>query len=85
MEVGVRDLKNNLSRYLTRVGAGDEVVVTDRGRPVARIIPIATERTIDRLIAEGLVTPGATAKQSAPTARIRPTEPVSPLVIDQRH
>ena len=85
MEVGVRDLKNNLSRYLTRVGAGDEVIVTDRGRPVARIIPIGTERTLDRLIAEGLVTPGATAKQSAPTPRIKPTEPVSPLVIDQRH
>ncbi|MCJ7672194.1 MAG: type II toxin-antitoxin system prevent-host-death family antitoxin, partial [Acidimicrobiia bacterium] len=33
VEVGVRDLKNNLSRYLDRVKEGEEVIVTDRGRP----------------------------------------------------
>ena len=36
-EVGIRDLKNNLSRYVDRVRAGDEVIVTDHGRPVARL------------------------------------------------
>jgi prevent-host-death family protein len=37
LEVGVRDLKNNLSRHLGRVQAGEEVIVTDRGRPVVRL------------------------------------------------
>jgi prevent-host-death family protein len=83
MEVGIRELKNNLSRYLTQVGEGNEVVVTDHGRPVARITPIGAERTIDRLIAEGLVTPGA-PKQPAPRTHIRAKEPVSPLVAAQR-
>jgi prevent-host-death family protein len=46
-EVGVRQLKNELSAFLARVKDGEEVVVTDRRRPVARLIPI--DRSSDRL------------------------------------
>ena len=35
---GIREVKNNLSKYLTQVKAGEEVVITDRGLPVARIV-----------------------------------------------
>jgi prevent-host-death family protein len=38
--VGIRDLKQNASQVVARVRAGDSLVVTDRGVPVARIIPI---------------------------------------------
>ena len=48
MEVGVRDLRNHLSRYLDRVRDGEEIVITDRGRAIARVLPVATERAIDR-------------------------------------
>ena len=37
--MGVADLKAKLSEYLARVRAGEEVVVTDRGHPIARIVP----------------------------------------------
>lgn len=37
--VGVRELRQNLSRYLERVKAGEALVVTERGRQVARLIP----------------------------------------------
>lgn len=37
---GVADLKARLSEYLSRVRAGEEVVVTDRGVPVARLVPV---------------------------------------------
>jgi prevent-host-death family protein len=37
--VGVRELRQNLSRYLERVKAGEGLVVTERGRVVARLIP----------------------------------------------
>ena len=36
----VSELKALLSKYLSKVKAGEEVVVTDRGRPIAKIIPI---------------------------------------------
>ena len=44
-KVGVRELRNNLSKYLERVRGGEEVIVTDRGRPVARVL-----RVSDRLL-----------------------------------
>lgn len=37
--VGVREIRQNLSRYLDRVKAGEELVITERGREVARLVP----------------------------------------------
>ncbi|HEY3671618.1 MAG TPA: type II toxin-antitoxin system prevent-host-death family antitoxin [Acidimicrobiia bacterium] len=83
MEVGIRELKNHLSRYLDRVRDGEEVVVTDRGRAIARVVPLGDERVLDRLVAEGLVTPARREKRRA--AKPLATEgPVSDLVVDQR-
>lgn len=38
--IGVRELRQNASRYLERVQRGETLEVTDRGRPVARLVPI---------------------------------------------
>lgn len=56
MVVGVAQLKARLSEYLARVRAGEEVVVTDRGRPVAKLVPAAgaDERLLE-LERQGLV------------------------------
>ncbi len=83
MEVGVRELRNNLSRYLERVRDGQEVVVTDRGRAIARVIPVGTERALDRLIAEGVVTPAQRSKRRAGQP-IKSKGTVTDLVADQR-
>lgn len=58
MTVSVRELKNRLSEYLRRVKAGERVVVTDRGKPVAELAPLATRRLpveewLSRLAATG--------------------------------
>lgn len=42
-KVAVRELRQNLSRYLRRVKAGASLVVTERGREVARLVPFAAE------------------------------------------
>lgn len=55
-EVGVRELKNSLSRYLRRVREGETLVVTDRGVPVARMIPAGVPHQIAKLMAEGRIT-----------------------------
>ena len=83
MEVGIRELRDHLSQYIQQVEAGDEVVVTDRGRAVARVVPIKGARAIDRLIAEGLVTPGTSRKRRA-RPRAKTVGTVSDLVADQR-
>ena len=58
--IGVRELRQNASAVLRRVSGGEVVEVTDRGRPVARIVPIPQEESvIDRMIAEGRATPAS--------------------------
>jgi prevent-host-death family protein len=44
---GVAQLKARLSEYLSRVKAGEEVLVTDRGRPVARLVPVGAGYVLD--------------------------------------
>jgi prevent-host-death family protein len=39
IQVGIAELKARLSEYLARVRDGEEIVVADRGRPIARLIP----------------------------------------------
>jgi prevent-host-death family protein len=52
--VGIRELRQDLSRYLRRVRAGERLVVTERGRPLAVLAPWADEADVlDRLIASG--------------------------------
>lgn len=82
--VGVRDLKNNLSRYLKRVGDGEEFVVTDHGKPVARLVAVdpGTDRMAE-LVAAGLVRPPLTTRRSRPEP-IRARGTVSDLVAEQR-
>jgi prevent-host-death family protein len=83
MEVGVRELRDNLSRYLERVRGGEELVVTDRGRAIARVSPVGAERVLDRLVAEGVVTPARRSKRCTGQP-IKAAGTVSDLVADQR-
>jgi prevent-host-death family protein len=57
--VGVRELRQNLSKYLRRVDAGETLVVTENRRPVAVLSPFSASMSkLDQLIAAGLATPG---------------------------
>ena len=57
--VGVRELRQNLSRYLRRVRRGERMIVTERNRPVAVLAPLPeNEDPLARLIGEGKVTAG---------------------------
>lgn len=56
--VGIRELRNDLSRYLRRVRGGERLVVTDRNRPVALLTPLPEhEDPYERMIADGEILP----------------------------
>ncbi len=55
-EVGIRALKQNASAVVARAAAGDVITITDHGRPVARLVPIAST-PLEDLAAAGLVRP----------------------------
>ncbi len=52
--IGVRELRQHASRYLARVATGETIEVTDRGRPVALLVPTHEDRWQD-LVARGQV------------------------------
>ena len=85
VEVGIRELRLNLSRYVARVREGVEVIVTDRGRPVARLVPIHDEErraneVYERLVREGLIIPGRRRRKRAELPPPIPLEGEGPLV-----
>jgi prevent-host-death family protein len=62
VDTGIRDLKDNLSRYIRRIEAGERVVVTVHGRVVAELVPPVAHRQgqnsqFDQLIASGVIVP----------------------------
>ena len=69
LEVGVRELRDGLSRYLATVKQGEVLTVTEHGTPIARIVPIGLgdpERlTLEQLAAEGRATIPAGPKRPA--------------------
>lgn len=57
-KVGARQLRHGLSAILERVWAGESFEVTDRGRPVARLVPLEERADLwGRLVADGRVIP----------------------------
>jgi prevent-host-death family protein len=55
--VGMREFRLHFAKYIARVQAGERVIVSRRGRPVAELRPIGAERTaLLRMLQEGLIT-----------------------------
>src|SRR5438128_366168 len=78
-------LRADLSAWLKRVRSGQEIVVTDRGRPIARVIPASTDSRLDELIAAGIVTPAKAPRVPAATfRRTHSSGSISDLVIELR-
>ena len=55
--IGIRDLRQQASRYLRDVQRGETIEVTDRGRPVARLVPVPHAAGLDALAASGRLEP----------------------------
>ena len=70
--VGVRELKNQLSSFLDRVKAGEEITVTEHGRPIARLSAVGSD--VDRmavLVAAGIVQPATGRQRRLPSKRVK--------------
>ena len=90
--VGVKELKNRLTQYLRRTKQGEEVVVTERGRPIALIQPlpkslthiISREARLASLAAQGLIT----LPTRKPLKRVRLVKvsgiPISKTIVEDR-
>jgi len=91
ISVNVAELKNRLSRYLTVVKAGEEIVIRDRNLPVAKLVPFSSEDASEEelmLVADGkLRLPKAPVKIAdllkIPTGHVAGNEGIQAL-LDER-
>lgn len=89
MKLGLREANQHFSKAIKAVRAGKEVVLTERGQPIAVIKPIKDEResgaALKRMADEGLVT---LPTRNAPLPRFQPVPisgtPLSQTIIDDR-
>jgi antitoxin (DNA-binding transcriptional repressor) of toxin-antitoxin stability system len=84
--IGLRELNQNPSRAVARVRAGVSLVVTDRGKPILRMVPeVQSPGVLSRLIADGTVT--APAEQGMPELipdLVPAVESVTELLLTER-
>ena len=87
---GIKEIKNNLSRYLTQVKTGEEILITDRGKPIARIVKEnwgrrTLQETLSPLIRKGLITLPTSSLARENLSPLQVTgKPVSEMVIEDR-
>jgi prevent-host-death family protein len=89
--VGSRELKNRLGRYLKLVGKGETLVITDRGKPVARILPPSPreeeaqglDEILQQLEAEGHLRRGTGRFRRIKPVRIK-GKPLSTMILEDR-
>lgn len=86
VDVAVTELRANLGRWIDAARQGADVVITDRGTPVARIVALDSTSVIDRLTAEGVIS--RPIRSARPVAgghsRPKPKRSVSETVSEQR-
>jgi len=88
--VGVKEVKNNLSRYLAKVKQGEQVTITERGKTIARIVgehvdPKPLRQALAPLIARGMVTlPSQPLNRDVPTPVQAQGRPVAEIVAESR-
>jgi prevent-host-death family protein len=86
--VSSRELKNRLGKYLRLVRDGEPVEITDRGRPIARIVPVEGSGTVDedllRLLAKGNVTLGHGRLRKRKPAVLTPGPSIAEMIAEDR-
>lgn len=83
--IGVRELRQHASVWLAKVRSGATIEITDRGRPVARLVPIhPAEAARDELIADGLLIPAAAPRRRIEASDLLEGPPLTPILEDQR-
>jgi len=86
MDVAVSELRAHLSQWLERVRGGEEIVITDRGVPVARILGLEVTSMLEQLTQQGVIARPVGAGRPGASGRTRPRSrrPLADIVSEQR-
>lgn len=89
MQVGARELKNRLGKYLKRIKLGETVIVTDRGVPIAELRPIESKKlSVEERLARMAETGDLTPASGRRFTRVEPIsvrgKPVATTIVEER-
>jgi len=87
LRVSIRELKNRLSHYLRLTKRGEIVEITDRGKPIGRIVPLGSglEERLEAMAELGLlVRSEGKFSPKTPPARARKGKSVAEILIEDR-
>ncbi len=86
--VGIRELKARLASYVRQVKAGNTLIITERGKPIGRIIPVkpsSVQARTNELVAAGLAAwSGHPLARGTPRAQTRGKRTVAELLLENR-
>jgi prevent-host-death family protein len=83
--LGLRQANQDFARLVRAIRAGEEVVLLDRGRPIARVVPVVEPGSIvERLEARGLLAPCRKPGALAPFRPLRARAGLSGAVLEER-
>ena len=85
--VSIRELKSRLSHYLRLTRAGESVVITDRGVPIGRIVPVSQDlgQRLAAMREAGLMQwSGHKLPRRKPVVRIKGRKTVAQLLVEDR-
>ena len=86
MDVAVTELRAHLGKWIDAARDGNDIIITDRGTPVARIVALDSSPVIERLTAQGIISRPTRSTRPVAGHRQRPTpkRPVADIVSEQR-
>lgn len=86
MDVAVTELRAQLSRWIEAARNGTDLVITDRGTPVARLVGLESTSVIERLTADGIISRPEIPVRPTAGARPKPRSkrPIADTVAEQR-
>ena len=85
--VGIRELKSRLSHYMRQVKGGATLLITERGRPIGRIVPadLPAADKLQTMVEAGLVSwSGRPLLPTMPVATTRGQQTVTDLLLEDR-
>ena len=84
-KIGIRELRQRASEWVAKAKAGKVIVITDRGQPVARLMPLTRNQNArDKLIDDGQLIPAAAPRAHFSTHDLVSGPPLTPILDELR-
>jgi prevent-host-death family protein len=84
-KIGIRELRQHASEWVAKAKAGKVILITDRGQPVARLVPLTrSENARNKLVDDGQLIPAAAPRAHFSTDDLVRGPPLTPILDELR-